>query len=561
MKTQITSTTLGSTLWEWAKKKSRGISIFFSLATLSLVYSCSYFTVRNVPFDTENVSGKIQEFNTTEKYVVLHSGDFPWHLKDVVINEDEQVISGVVEPLNEEHIYRKAREDKRVHGYQPKKTKPFNEIHFYLKSDKSFANNSSIEIPLTEIERISVNDKNTGKAVANVILTGIGVLVVALLLYAALKSSCPFVYIKNGEEYDFVGELYPGIITANMQQDDYLQLPNMMAQDGQYVLKVANQLKEIQYTDQLQLIVANHSKNMEVLMDIYGNVQTFTTVEPPKQVILDDGSTNRAPALQKDGVNYTFNTEITSPDATRSVLFEFDRPENIENAKLYLSVKNSAWLDYIFGKFNEQFGSYYNTHQHERQKMKGHRIRKWVDKQNIPLSIYLKKGENWELVENINTVGPLANRNIAVPLEAADLESDKLQIKLETGFMFWEVDFVGINYSPNETIDLHYVSPEKATDHYGTDVTALLRDADQTYLKQPNIGDEVVVSFPSITQEEDSKQTIFLKNRGYYNYIRDYQGEPDFVRLQKFREESAFTRFSEDYYFGFVDYYDSKTIQ
>ena len=104
-----------------------------------------------------------------------------------------------------------------------------------LKPIVAFQLNEKVEISLSVIESISVNDKNTGRTIANIALTTVGTIFVAALLYAALKSSCPFVYIKNGKEYDFVGELYPGTITANMQEDDYLSLPNNLVENNEYV--------------------------------------------------------------------------------------------------------------------------------------------------------------------------------------------------------------------------------------------------------------------------------------------------------------------------------------
>lgn len=52
----------------------------------------------------------------------------------------------------------------------------------------------------------------------------------------------------------------------------------------------------------------------------------------------------------------------------------------------------------------------------------------------------------------------------------------------------------------------------------------------------------------------DLKRTCFLKNRGYYNYIRNYEGEPDFQKLKLFRAAGAFTDFSKYEYEALMDY-------
>ncbi len=110
-------------------------------------------------------------------------------------------------------------------------------------------------------------------------------------------------------------------------------------------------------------------------------------------------------------------------------------------------------------------------------------------------------------------------------------------------------------------MDIDYITPYKATDQNGIDVTSLLAATDHNYLKQPKIGDEVEVVFLAKENKDALRQTVFLKNRGYYNYIRDYKGIPDFEKLEAFKENSAFTRFSEKRYFEFVNGINPSTIQ
>lgn len=540
-------------------KYTKFVSVCLTIAVLNLSMSCSYYSVKNIPTVEENISQQMAQFNSSEKYVIVHSDSLSWHLKDMVLNDDEQNISGTIEKVSDRHISIKPRDKKRVHRYRKDKTDPLNEIHFYLKTPIKFQDADQVTISLDEINRISVNDKNTGKAVGNVILTTVGVAVVAILIYAALKSSCPFVYIKNGEEFDFIGELYPGIITPNMQEDDYLGLPNFNPENGFYTLKVSNHLKEIQRTDLLQLLSVSHAENVEVLIDSKGDLHTFESIVSPTSVSSEGGFEDLNLALKKDNNYFAFNSTQSTSNSTRSIEFEFDKPQNAKDVKLYLTAKNSVWLDYIFGKFNEQFGSYYNTFQKKQQTIEKENLRNWTNGQNIPLSVYVKSKNEWKLVERINTVGPLAMRDLVVPIQLDVDDREVLQIKLETGFMFWEVDYVGVDFSKNSEIQIEYIDPVSAYDQHNNDVTELLTKQDKNYFTQPNIGDEVIVKFPvAATKDSCNKTTLFLKNRGYYNYIRDYEGIPDKERLESFKEDGAFTRFSESSYFDFINYSSNK---
>jgi len=110
------------------------------------------------------------------------------------------------------------------------------------------------------------------------------------------------------------------------------------------------------------------------------------------------------------------------------------------------------------------------------------------------------------------------------------------------------VDFAGIDFGETEDVELEYVAVQQATTENGEEVGALLTAADQRYVTQDQVGDHMVVSFMEPLPVTGTERTIFLKNRGYYNYIRDYQGIPDIAELKKFRIPGYFTRFSENEY-------------
>lgn len=536
-----------------SKKRSSFIAICLTVLVLNLVIGCSYYNVRNVTTTTEKVAGQINEFNKTDTYAVMHSGEEIWHLNNLVLNEDNQTISGTVDRVKAEHIPIQPREKKRVHRYTDDQ-KPLNELHFYLTSDSVPEIGTQIVIPFSNITSLSVNDKNSGRTVANAVFGTLGVVALILLIYIATKSSCPFIYVKDGEDYVFTGELYPGIITANQQRDDYLLLPTLANTADEYSIKITNELKEIQYTDVVTLLEIEHPREVQVLLDKEGHFHTFSSINTPKNILVDNLTIDSTPLISKDNTSYHFDSNMNSSSSVRSIELEFIKPVKTNSAKLFLTLKNSFWLDYVFGKFNEQFGTYYGKFQKDQQNISAEKSIKWIEEQNLPLSIYLKTSTGWELIDRINTVGPMAFRDIAVPIDLSNVATDEVTIKLETGFMFWEVNYVGIDYSENLPLQIKYISPYEATDEANNDITDLLLKSDNNYFVQPNIGDEAVVHFKTSTSVPGLERTYFLKNRGYYNYIRNFEGEPDFKKLKLFREAGAFTDFSMYEYEALLDY-------
>ncbi len=538
------------------KKITSNLSILLIIVFLNLTVSCSYYKTKNVQTSPATVAEQIKSFNDQQKYVVIHANNLSWHLEKLIINEDEKYLSGSIQNLSQSHQYSKPRIENKSYKYDSAKNQPLNEVHFYLNNTILPVAGEQITISFSEIKSISVNDKNTGKSILNVFATTVGVFALLLIIVAATKSSCPFVYVKNGEEFVFIGELYPGVLTANLQRDDYIPLPNFTATDNEYILKITNELLEIQYTDLAELILINHPKNIEVLLDKNGTPYTFSSLVSPKQVEVDNMKDDVKPALKKDSNSYLFNSNIESSSNTRNILLEFDNPTKNDNAKLLITAKNSMWLDYVYGKFNEQYGTYYKTFQRDQQKVSLQKCEQWIIDQNIPLSIYLKTINGWELVDRINTIGPMATRDIVVPINTQNITDNTLLVKLETGFMFWEVDYVGMDFSENIPLSITHIKPATAFDENNKNVTSLIDKTDKKYLVQPSIGNEAVVTFRTDAINKNLHQSIFLKNRGFYNYIRQYDGVPNFETLQSFNNIGAFTNFSKNEYLTLMEPYN-----
>ena len=536
------------------KKITSCLSIILTLSFLNLIIGCSYYNVRSVTTTPETLAVQIDDFAKTQQYVVIHSGQDIWHLSNLEVNEQEKTMSGIAKEIDAKHISKKLRESKTTHRYTSGDKGVLNEVHFYISTQNNRNYGEQTTIPFSEINSISVNDKNTGRTIVNVFLGTIGVLAVIAIIVALTKSSCPFIYVNNGEEFIFTGELYPGILTANQQRDDYLLLPDLTKVNNDYSIKITNELKEIQYTDYVQLLEVNHPENVKVLLDKNGNPHTFSNINSPVNVLVDNLNIDNSPALVKDNNSYLFNSIINTTGSIRNIELKFNKPVHSEKAKLFLTVKNSMWLDYAFGKFNEQFGTYYTQFQKDQQESTIEKSTKWMNSQNIPLSVYLKTNNGWELVDRINTVGPMASRDIVVPIDVGNASGEKVVIKLETGFMFWEVDYAGIDFTEGLSLEVKYINPNEAIDGNNTNVTKLLTEVDENYLVQPNIGDEVVVNFKLSDAKPDVNRTFFLKNRGYYNYIRNYDGEPNFQKLRLFKKAGAFTDFSKYEYEALMDY-------
>ncbi|HEY1404239.1 MAG TPA: hypothetical protein VGB05_08945, partial [Pyrinomonadaceae bacterium] len=88
-------------------------------------------------------------------------------------------------------------------------------------------------------------------------------------------SSCPYLFAWNGEQFEFVtdfmggGELgywvAPGVRAAP-DPDEYVRIrgDQLKPRDGRYELRVTNELEEVLFMDQLQLVAVSHPAGVEV---------------------------------------------------------------------------------------------------------------------------------------------------------------------------------------------------------------------------------------------------------------------------------------------------------
>ena len=169
----------------------------------------------------------------------------------------------------------------------------------------------------------------------------------------------------------------------------------------------------------------------------------------------------------------------------------------------------------------------------------------------MPLKVYVETTHGWQLVEHIPLVGPLAARDLLVPLDLTNVASSQVRVKLEAGFMFWGLDYAALDASPDQPTTLEKCPPQSALDEKGQDQRANLAADDAQYLRQPHPGMEVTLSYqPQLAAPAaQSQRSAFLHTKGYYEHIRHYEGLPNLPELYGFRKPGRFMEYSKEKYY------------
>jgi hypothetical protein len=179
----------------------------------------------------------------------------------------------------------------------------------------------------------------------------------------------------------------------------------------------------------------------------------------------------------------------------------------------------------------------------EEQKKPVSELNKWSKEQHIPLSISVKTADGWKEINEITTIGPLLNREVVIPLDLP--ANNYAEVKISTGYMFWELDYAGIDYSDDDNFSVKEISPYEAVNEKGVNVLPELASADKKFLIQPAVGDYAIVKYKVVSPQAGMEQTFFLHSSGYYDHPRYPSGSPKVAFLKSFEKPGAMSAFSK----------------
>lgn len=520
---------------------SRMLSWLLVFALLNLT-GCRYY------YKVSRPQGAFQDTIETsvsdQKTILIIAGENVYELSQAEITNSE--ISGIIKPLYGYSRHIQTKPDRPNRYVKARESHILKEVQIFINDFEKPADNR-VSIPLEQIHKIEMYDQDVGATVGSWIIGGVGLVAAGFaaffILLLIFKESCPFIYVFDGEEYAFVGEIYSGAIQPQLERHDYLRLPLLDKQSDIFQMKISNEIKEIQHTNLLELWVFDHAAGVEIITDKYGTSHTLSDLQPPISAVNFSGNDMLTLVANKDSLVYIGENPLEQLEITDGLILDFDKPAAAENAKLVIRARNTFLLDYNMKRFQYLFGNAYNNW-HERQRaVPAEQLTQWSINQNIPLSVYVERNNEWVLIDYYNIVGPMALKDDVLSIPLDPTSEEPLRVKLEYGAYLWEVDYVGIDFSEQAQITRQVVPLQSAINQLGEDVAPLLAADDNLYYIQPEIGDEAVVKFalPAMTNESRS---IILHSKGHYQVIREPSGRPDRQYLQSFREPGQFNRFT-----------------
>jgi rRNA processing protein Gar1 len=509
---------------------------------LAMTNSCYYFRVNK---SAEPPATAITKMQDAQKLIIIHLDDKIWQLSDIIVKKDS--ITGRIGNIFGHETYKRVKPD-QANRYKKNESQVLNEVHIYT-TEFAKAGAAEISIPLKAITKIDVFDKASGATIASWLFSGlaigVGAFGVFLIILLLTKSSCPFIYTFNGKDYILTGEIFSGATQPGLERDDYLPLPSYASADRSCKLKISNEVHEIQSVNLTELLVIDHPQNTSVLIDKNGIPYSFQKPVSPAAA-RSIANTDILPILaNKDTLVYTGSEKEIGKNGIDEIVMKFVRPLNSESGRLIIRAKNSFWFDALISKIQGLFGERYNNYALKESKTPGDELRKWQLEQKMPLSVSIEKDGKWQSAGYFNIAGPIAMRDEIMSLDLKGIKSDTVKLKLETGFLFWEIDYAAMDFGRSEVMNPVSVPLKTAIDNNNLDISRLLLKSDSSYYVQKQTGDEAVLTFDT-PEQTAGKRTVFLHSRGYYKILREQTGKADKKKLKTFRKPGMVPAYSKE---------------
>ncbi|MCC6411204.1 MAG: hypothetical protein IT270_06075 [Saprospiraceae bacterium] len=380
----------------------------------------------------------------------------------------------------------------------------------------------------------------------------IGLFVLAILLISLLPTTnaqqlCPSVYADNAGGRVFEGEIFAGATSYQLERNDWLPLPHLKSDLGIYRTSIVNESQQVQHLNLLELVVVDHPKNTEILFDKHGSLHTLELIQRPRMAIDQDGRDLQRFFADKDSLVYYGNFDRQSPDAEESLVFEFRRTHGIMEAKVVIDAKNSVWLDEAYGRYLAQYGASLG----QQLNKSNDKLQKWMLDQNLPLKVWVETAPGmWKLEGWFNLAGPKTMRRDVLMIDLTNIPAETVRIKLTTGFLFWEIDRVGMDFSTDLPVLHQVVQPTKVVDIKGQDFVQKCLNDDPLYLNMTTTGDAVTAVFMAPKQHEGLKRTTFLHSKGYYDLLLEpHQNKPRPEFVESLNQPNHFPVFARDQWY------------
>jgi hypothetical protein len=413
-----------------------------------------------------------------------------------------------------------------------------------------------VNIPIDSVLEVWVQKNDPLATVLLVIGITAAACLAAVAIVAALKESCPFVYSYDGERYVFDAEPLGGAICEGLQRSECSRLEYLKPVDGQYRLKIRNEVPEIQYLDEMKLLVVDHAPDQTVVPDTAGRLHLVSRALKPERAVDENNRSIAAFVSDQDGM--AWQSRMSESDATDTtdtrhhLTFEFPKPADATKARLIVNAGTAIWGSNMIREMLQLRGAdvdnWYDAV--NRKGLKALELLNFNLREELYLmKVYVQKDSSPVERTLVFGGGPFVTEDRVIEMDVSDIPGDRLVLKMNPPKGFWSIDYLAVEYDNDATVSPQILDIASASGQDGRDIRPQLAVTDSTWYIMPKIGDWADISFEAPAVKSGSQRSIFLQTTGYYDIQID-RSQPEQTALLNriLREPGAIVSYSMQRY-------------
>ena len=513
---------------------------------------------------------KVESLQKKEKYFILREKDTAFHMSELALAPDGKRLRFQLDTLPKNHsLYlTRGRNGKMVYRKKFYDEVVLDEVHVFIDSSLSLSNNDAITLPLDQIQRMEIIKRNKGKTTASYILGGLGIATGAVGVIGVIGAitqpkpkytdtvCSPQLFSSDPTSYKLNGTFCSGAIYKSLQRTEYLPVVKPETCSDQFNLILKGEAGEELMFQKLKLIQVKHQRGQKMLIDKSGKVIVYKDPVAPDHAMTGPDKDVAEDVSAMDDKSYLFTN--SDDQGGSSIVLDFKKPAGAFSANLILRGKNSDWAPYVFSEFKKLYGSSYESLVQKKDKESPSKVLQCAINQRLPLLVYVDSGNGWEFTDFFFTPGHGAPRNLIMHLNLDNCNAaNYVKIKLQTAYMFWELDYAAMDFSEPAIVSVSYLSPSKLFKTTSQD-QLVHYDVSDSSLIHVNRGEQLHLSFDVNEKADPEQTTYFMAGSGYYHDNLKVTGKPQISYLKKCAGKFGFDRFSRE---KFLEWQTNRLVQ
>ena len=365
-------------------------------------------------------------------------------------------------------------------------------------------------------------------------LTVVGTAVAAIAIFG----SCPTIYTGQGDNAVLESELFSNSIVKLFEHRDVDRLSGHPDEEGYLTLDVRNEALETHYINHLELLEVVHDEHALAVPGVFNEAYILHNLYPPEKATDLAGNDVLDVLAIEDKLDFhSDSTLLASVDSSQifdHIELEIPRPAS-DTVGVYMKLRTSLLTTVLFYDYMlaSQGANALNWITEDLNNISTViEMAEWFQKRT-GLRVEVWNGTQYQEVERILEVGPIAWKEIAVLIPIPETSEETLNVRLTFIADAWRIDRVAFSERIREAT--YRVIPPKTlldADRVAQPLAPILKPDEERLVT--TAGQRYWVEFEPGVHDDAMERTYFIAGLGYYtewirgDWVRAHGNGPKF---------------------------------